>query len=304
MMTPNTSRERIDALTHVSDQIYPILEERVDGEIRARRIMRLGISSVAIALRHGMTRSQAGASFDSYLAHELRAVDYGSYESHQTVAVPLHELPPLSDDLAKLANDYSDTLRGTELADHTREPDAIHALHLTALAVPYARAHYPDLDSGKVALYSPLHDLTEAVIGDVPTFNISEAALQQKKHDEEQAIQTLRLRYGNTWPELIDAIEDYESLADDEAIFVKSMDKNDPGYTHFRNNAHALRTRHGVDNVGAFLAQSYANTARTFSYAGQFPLVLEDKYELTNRIATYIDKKSPADGFDGAMALR
>lgn len=288
-MTLSTSSQRIDALTHVSDQIYPILEQQVDGEIRARRIMRLGIGSVAIALRQGMTRSQAGASFDSYLAHELRAVDYGSYESHRTVAIPLHELPPLSDDLAKLANDYSDTLRGTELADHTREPDGIHALHLTALAVPYARAHYPDLDSGKVALYSPLHDLTEAIIGDVPTFDIDPDALEQKKRDEEYAIRILRARYGARWPELIDVVEDYETLADDEAAFVKSMDKNDPGYTHFRNNAHALRTQHGMNNVDAFMAKSYANTVRTLSYACRFPLIIEDKYELTNRVATYIE---------------
>lgn len=287
MTIPNTSRERVDALAYTSDQIYPILEQRVDGEIRARRIMRLGIATVAIALRDGATYSQAGNLFDGHLAYELRSVDYGDYTQARTLPQRLPDIA-IPADLGELANDYSDTLRGTELADHSPEPDAIHALHLTALAVPYARVHYPDLDPGKVALYSPLHDLTEAITGDIPTFHITPAALEQKKLGEEQAIETLRAQYGGRWPELIDVVEAYETLADDEAAFVKSKDKNDPGYTHFRNNAHALRIQHGMHDPDTYMAKSYANTIRTLTYAGRFPLVLEDKYELTNRIASYI----------------
>jgi hypothetical protein len=44
-----------------------------------------------------------------------------------------------------------------------------------------------------------------------------------------------------------------------------------------------------MQSVKQFKAQANSNIERTLSYAGKFPLVLEDKYELTERIATYIE---------------
>lgn len=287
MTTPNTSHERVDALLYISNQVYPILEQHVGNEIRARHMLRVGLSRIAATLGDGASFSQAGATFDSYLAHELRKVDYGRYESYRTLSKSL-SIIDIPDELSQLANDYSDTLRGTQLTNHAQESDSIHALHLSALAIPYARAHYPMLDSGKVALYCFIHDLTEAITGDIPTFNISSADLAQKEQNEARALETLRIRYGSKWPRLIDAIEAYESLADDEAMFVKSMDKNDPCYTHYRNRGHALRTLHGVKSAAAYKEQTRANIQRTLSYANKFPLVIEDKYELTDRIATFL----------------
>jgi uncharacterized protein (DUF1697 family) len=126
-------------------------------------------------------------------------------------------------------------------------------------------------------------------VGDTPTFNITDAKLEAKRQVEAEALATFQHEYGSDWPELVRLVHDYESLADDEAAFVKSMDKNDPGYTHFRNNAHALKTVHNMQSVKQFKAQANSNIERTLSYAGKFPLVLEDKYELTERIATYIE---------------
>jgi len=271
----------------ISSQVYPILEQKHDGEIRARILLRRSITLVANALRGGDSPSQAGLQFEAYLIHELRHVDYGAYASY-CVLPKSHTRITVPDDLATIANKYADVLRSTMLADHSFEPDAIHALHLAALAVPYARAHYPKLDAGKVALYCLLHDLPEAYVGDVPTFNISDDALQDKKAREAEALLAFRSDYGKKWPELVAAVEAYEALTDDEAAFVKAIDKNDPGYTHFRNGAHALKTVHNVHSAAAFHEQARANIARTLPYAERFPLVLEDKYELTDRIATYI----------------
>jgi len=295
-MTLNTSYERVDALTHISDQIYPILEQKVHGEIRARRIMRLGIKTVAVAMKSGDTPAEAGERFDIDLSHTLRRVDYGSYEHYRPTDRPLqrisrslqHIIKPRRD-LGRLANRYADIERGTLLANLTPEPDAVHAIHLAALATPYARAHYPDLHPGKVALYSLIHDLPEAYAGDTPTFNISEGGLEAKRQAEATALATLRHNFGERWPELMNALEDYESLADNEAAFVKTMDKNDPGYTHFRNDAYALRVHHGVRSVSQFRKQARKNTERTLTYASRFPLLLEDKAILTGRIAHLLD---------------
>ncbi len=290
MKMPNTSAERIDTLTYISDQIYPILEQTVGREIQARRIMRLGIAAAAIGMRGGLTPDQAGSHFDVRLSHVLQPVDFDAYEPWRTVArTPIHNVRvPAS--LGNLANRYADTLRGTHLTDLTREPDAVHALHLAALAVPYARAHYPDLQPGKVALYSLIHDLPEAYTGDVQTFAISNHDLELKKREDAAAIVQFGAEHGDQWPELVAVVEAYETIADDEAAYVKSQDKNDPGYTHFRNDAYALREYHGVKSPAAFREQAEHNTLRTLGYASRFPLVLEDKYELTHRIAQLIEQ--------------
>ena len=295
MTTPNTNYERVNALTHISDQIYPLLEQKVLGEIRARRIMRLGITTVAVALRSGSTRTRAGELFDIDLSHSLRHVDYGDYKPYRSTDRPprrtarlLQRIVAPQRDLNHLANRYADIERGTLLANLTSEPDSIHAIHLAALATPYARAHYPDLQPGKVALYSLVHDLPEAYVGDTPTFNITDDELETKKQAEAHALKALHRDFGNKWPGLIDALDDYESLADDEAAFVKTMDKNDPGYTHFRNSAHALKTLHHTTSVEAFYERANINTLRTLGYASRFALVLKDKDVLNERIATLL----------------
>lgn len=298
-MRPNTNYERVDALTRISDQVYPILEQKIRGEIRAKRIMRLGIKTVAVAMRSGSTLAEAGERFDSDLNHYLRRVDYGIYEPYRSIDRPLQHTVRLLQytirprrDLGRLANRYADVERGTLLANLTPESDSIHAIHLAALATPYARAHYPDLQPGKVALYSLIHDLPEAYVGDTPTFKITHDELETKRQAEVQALARLRHDFGDKWPELIDALNDYESLANDEAAFVKTMDKNDPGYTHFRNDAHALKHEHGVETAEAFYNQARINTLRTLGYASRFALVLEDKDVLNERIAALFDNQN------------
>lgn len=289
MMKLNTNYERVDALTHISDQVTPILLEHVAGELRARRIVRVGIAGVALAMRDGETMSQAGERFDRHLAYELRNTDYGHYEAFRTPAerLPDFAIPP---EIAYIANKYSDTLRGTYLADNTsREPDAVHVLHLTALAVPYARAHYPQLNSGKVAAFGLHHDLPEAYADDTPTWNISPEGMERKKREEADAIARLHSEYDAEWPGLMEIVEQYEALVDTESAFVKTMDKNDPGYTHFRNDAYGLRVHHGVQSVERFRRQAAINTFRTLGYASQFALVLEDKDVLNERIAKLIE---------------
>lgn len=285
-MKPNTNYERVDALTRISDQVYPILERQEPGEITARRLLRLGIAGIAIALRSGDSPSAAGTKFDTQLSYELRGVDFGRYESYRTHSDKPPTLDDTPPDLARLANNYGNIERMTYSANLTREPDSVHVLHLTALAVSYARAHYPDLDSGKVALYGPLHDILEAYTGDFQTFAITPEDLRRKEIQVENAHRLFTMQYGHNWPELVAAVEAYEALADDEAAFVKTMDKNDPGYTHFRNDAYVLKHQHGVETAEAFYEQVHKNTARTLGYASRFALVLEDKEVLNERIAS------------------
>ena len=67
------------------------------------------------------------------------------------------------------------------------------------------------------------------------------------------------------------------------------MDKNDPGYTHFRNGAHALRTRYSMSSIAEFRAQADKNTLCTLDYASRFPLVLQDKEITNDHIAAFLE---------------
>ncbi len=75
----------------------------------------------------------------------------------------------------------------------------------------------------------------------------------------------------------------------EKTFHVRTMDKNDPGYTHFRNDAYALKTRHHVTSAEAFYERANANTLRTLDYASRFALVLEDKDILNERIAALLE---------------
>lgn len=286
------SRERVDALIHLSDQVYPILEQNLGKEIRARRILRLGITTVAISLSGGLSLSSAGKNFDDLLTYELKDIDFGKFVTRGDYARQLHPpseivVPP---DLARLANRYSDVRRETMLADSSLEPDSIHALHLSSWSVPYAQMHYPDLDPGKVALYSLIHDLPEAYAGDVGTFEITPEQLAMKAKNETKAIHYMERIYGAKWPGLLNALERYETLCDDESKFVKSADKNDPGFTHQANNAKSLRMKYNVTNRRQFYASAKKFETRMAPYVANYPLIIDDRRELNRRIAQSFDK--------------
>lgn len=282
-----SSRVRVDALIHLSDQVYPILEQKIEGEMRARRILRLGIASVAISLNEGATVSQAGRSFDDMLAYELRTVDFGAFTERGEYVRQLDKPPkvivPLS--LGRLANRYGDVERETMLEDATLEPDSVHALHLASWAVPFAQKFYPELDSHKVSLYSLIHDLPEAYAGDVSTFDIDEEGLAKKKLNEEKALKHIERVYGNRWPGLLRVAEQYEALADDEAAYVKTADKNEPGFVHRANNAATLRSLHGIENRRQFYISSNVIEKRIAMYGSNYPLLIDDRRELNRRVA-------------------
>jgi len=286
-----TSRERVDSLIHLSDQVYPILEQKIDGELRARRIVRLGMATVAISLREGMTPSEAGGVFDDMLTYELRDMDFGKFVERGEYARSLQPpqdivVPPK---IARLANRYSDVRRATYLTKRMREPDSVHALHLASWAVPYAQIYYPELDRGKVALYSLIHDLPEAYAGDVPTVNIPKKIEAQKLRDETAATHRIHDELYGEWPEFVEILEAYEELNDSESRYTRTSDKCEPGFTHQANNASSLRDKYNITNRRKFYASARKTEKRMSSYATGFPLLVEDFREQARRIAQAFD---------------
>ena len=269
MMTLNTSAERVDRLIQISDNIYDTIDPKFEVEARHRRMLRVGVNTLAISLRNGESLNQAGS----------RLVQLPSILDNKTQPLDI------------LANTYADIERATVDRSGAPETDSRHAIHLMKIALPYAQEFYPSLGRGKVAAYALLHDIIEAYAGDVPSLGMSKDQENQKHHDEARALITLRQEYGDTWPELISVIEDYEALKDIEARYTKTIDKIDPSFGHFENQGLALKNNLGLTKQ-TFLTAINETTQRIAVYSGEFPQLMHDREELIRRVAAVSFQKA------------
>ncbi|OJU87485.1 hypothetical protein BGO17_00595 [Candidatus Saccharibacteria bacterium 49-20] len=261
-MRTNTSIERVDQLILRSDAIYGAIDPEFDGEPRAKRMLRVGINTLALSLRRGESVERAGARLLTLPNVFART------------KAPLDELSDM----------YADIRRATHDRDGNLETDARHAIHLMKLAVPYAREFYPELDQGRIAAYALIHDIIEAYVGDVPSLVMTAEQEQQKQLDEAQALIRLHEEYGEEWPEFIALIESYEALDTPEACFVKTFDKLDPGFTHFYSHGAQLKSHYGLSEDSFYVAIDKA-TQRMQRYSGEYGQIMEDRDELTRRVA-------------------
>lgn len=262
MMRTNTSIERVDQLILRSDAIYGAIDPEFDGEPRAKRMLRVGINTLALSLRRGESVERAGARLLTLPNVFART------------KAPLDELSDM----------YADIRRATHDRDGNLETDARHAIHLMKLAVPYAREFYPELDQGRIAAYALIHDIIEAYAGDVPSLVMTAEQEQQKQLDEAQALIRLHEEYGEEWPEFIALIESYEALDTPEACFVKTFDKLDPGFTHFYSHGAQLKSHYKLSEDSFYVAIDKA-TQRMQRYSGEYGQLMEDRDELTRRVA-------------------
>lgn len=294
MVKMNTSAERVDSLMKLSDQIYPAIDERIGGETRAHRILRLQVNAVANELEAGTIES-AGRITESILISQLGRsgiflsafTDFPAYIPHaKTLPEPPHTQ---FTQLNELARKYGSTQRGTLDATGEREHDARHAVHLESLAPAYAAQYYPELNTGKVVVYLALHDILEAYVGDVNTYNLSKALKEKKHQDEIAALKMLALEYGYSWPAFVGVIQDYEALKDPEARYAKTFDKLDPAFTHYNNRGHQILHYHGTPTKKVMLENMDKRTEEIAPYGNEFPLVMEDRIELTKRVADHIE---------------
>lgn len=297
MMMTNTN-ERVDTLLQLSDRLYPVIDQQVGGEHLARRIVRLGITASALALKEQSSQDQAGNVFHGILIDQLSlgglATTDMAYDRWPLYHRGVRSLaqPSYSDQstgLEELANDYSDVLRATKNAAYEHETDASHVVHLASLALPYASQYHPDLSQGKIALYCLVHDILEGYVGDVATLGISEEGLKIKQDNEAQALTQLESEHGEKWPGLVSVVHDYENLINDEAKYVKTFDKLDPSFTHFSNEGVQLLEYFKYTVPEAFMADANTVKGRMGHYATSFPNVMQDRQTLLDRVVANVN---------------
>jgi len=181
----------------------------------------------------------------------------------------LHELEPLSDDMLLFAR----TLRRTMLPGGDFESDTDHTVHLMVMAIAYALKYRPELDLSKLAVYGLVHDMVEIYAGDTPTYHSTDQSLREKYQRESEALAKLRQRWA-AFPGLLAWVERYESLADDEAKFIKSFDKLAPGFLHVRCKGKDLRELRIMTGAEHRQAASVVDQKMFSGYGQQFPDIL------------------------------
>jgi 5'-deoxynucleotidase YfbR-like HD superfamily hydrolase len=116
------------------------------------------------------------------------------------------------------------------MPDGTRESDVEHSYHLALSATELAATYFPELDVGLVTQYSLVHDLPELYAGDVWTFGINQEDRDKKEADEAAATERLLKELP---PHTAQLLKRYESQSDQEALFVRFVDKMLPAVINY-----------------------------------------------------------------------
>ena len=185
--------------------------------------------------------------------------------------------------LSDIVYQFIDVKRAT-MRQNRCETDGEHTLHLQMLATSYAAEYYPQLDTGKIALYAMVHDFVEVFAGDVNSLTATPEQLAAKGLTEKLAFDRLRRELGEAWPTLIQLVHDYEMLEDAEARFVKLFDKCDPAFTHAENRGAALREM-GIFSKADYDVSLEAADGRLQMYAEEFPDIMAIRQNLCQRVA-------------------
>jgi len=112
-----------------------------------------------------------------------------------------------------------------------KENDVEHSYAL-AMAGWFLAPYFPHLDESKIIRYALAHDLVEIHAGD--TFAYGEQQHIDTKKAREQAAAEQLSREWPDFPDLHEAIRDYEERADAEAKFVYALDKIMPALMNRR----------------------------------------------------------------------
>lgn len=145
--------------------------------------------------------------------------------------------------LGKLALAFGRVNRATFHEDGVRpETDTDHTVMLGIISVQVAYdLGWGRYERGMVAQYVMVHDLVEAKVGEVNSFDISSEAKAYKDWAEAKALGELKDEFGESGRWLIHLIVLYEKQVEPEARLVRYLDKAMPKITHFLNGCFSIK---------------------------------------------------------------
>jgi putative hydrolase of HD superfamily len=113
------------------------------------------------------------------------------------------------------------------------ENNVEHSYQLGMMAWYLNSAYGFGLDSTRLIAYALIHDLVEIYAGDIP-WN-EQHDLELKRRRELAALEQIAREWSAEFPELISFMHDYENGCDDEAAFIRDLDKIMANITIYRS---------------------------------------------------------------------
>ncbi|HEY0965302.1 MAG TPA: HD domain-containing protein [Candidatus Saccharimonadales bacterium] len=142
--------------------------------------------------------------------------------------------------LSELLGEMGHVKRATKLPNHEDESDSHHSFSLALVSYHIATAECPELDANKVMLFALCHDLLEIITGDENTLYYTPEQHAAKHAKEQQALGEFDEVFAN-YPELKQAMYEYEKLDTPEAAMVFVLDKASTTWTHHPHAAKYAR---------------------------------------------------------------
>lgn len=127
----------------------------------------------------------------------------------------------------RIAEGLKRELRHSWLSNYRQESVAEHSWRLALMVIRYAPKLDRQIDIEKCLKYAILHDLPEAITGDIPSFDCqSDASKAAKMQQEQQAMHRIKaLLADEQGDELYATWMEYEQGISYESQFVKALDK-------------------------------------------------------------------------------
>ena len=127
-------------------------------------------------------------------------------------------------DFLALSERLKRELRHSWLSDGRRESVAEHTWQMALIALLAHRHLEHPVDIGRVLRIVLVHDLVEALAGDIPFFEVGERK-EQKAERERAAIEEIRTRVGgDTGQEIFELWYEFEAHTTAEAKFATALD--------------------------------------------------------------------------------
>lgn len=125
----------------------------------------------------------------------------------------------------KMLHDLQAVKRVVHVPGEDRYENDLEHSYLLAMAVWYAIETFKlPLDRDRAIRYALAHDMPEVYAGDTYIFSKDTEALSSKKDREAEARMKLKETFP-TVPSMHEAMEGYEEGVDEEAVFVRALDK-------------------------------------------------------------------------------
>ena len=151
---------------------------------------------------------------------------------------------------SQLTDDFSKIERIPRLADSRRENDVEHSFMLAVAAPAIAERFYQDLDVEKVRRFALVHDMLEIEVGDVATFDLNAAELEEKDRREQEAKHIVSERLAKISVSIAEDLEEYEQQQCREALFVRMVDKLLPVAVDITGDGlRVIREDYGVSDI-------------------------------------------------------